>query len=81
MDEEQVNNYWNGSTWRTKSTTEPRDKSKRQEITEEQTHEILFCLFIACDGTMNHYLQPTVSRKHQQIVVFTSDHNTEISKP
>ena len=68
MDEEQVNNYWNGSTWRKKSTTvqETKARDKQEYINKEQTEAILFCFFAACEGTLNHYSQPGVPRKHHK---------------
>ena len=58
---------------------ETREKRKRQEINEEQTQAILFCFFAACEGTMNHNLQPGVSRKHHTNNGFHSSPQTEIS--
>ena len=63
-----------GLTWRKKSATGPRDKYEKKDTQEtskewtdkEQTKAILFYFSYASEVTMNHYLQPAVSRKHHK---------------
>ena len=43
-----------------------KQETSKKHINKEQTQAILFCFFVACEGTVNYYLQPGVSRKHHK---------------
>jgi len=43
-----------------------KQETSQKHKNKERTQAILFCFFVTCEGTVNHYLQSAVPRKQHK---------------